>query len=63
MVSIVDVNNTFSFESISTDDISLQIKRSEINKATQESDIPTKPVQNFDNLIVDYLQETFNICL
>ena len=58
MVSIVDVNNTFSFESISTDDISLQIKRLEIN-----SDIPTKPVQNFDNLIVDYLQETFNICL
>lgn len=63
MVSTVDVNNTFSFEPISTDDISLQIKRLEINKATQESDIPTKPVKNFDNLIVDYLQETFNNCL
>ena len=43
--------------------ISLQTKRLEINKAKQESDIPTKPVENFDNLIVDYLQETFNICL
>ena len=31
-----------------------------INKATQESDIPTKPVKRFDNLIVDYLQENFN---
>ena len=38
-------------------------KRLEINKATQESDIPAKLVKCFDNLIVDYLQENFNNCL
>ena len=63
MVSNVDMNNTFSFEPITADDISQQIKRLDINKATQESDIPTKLVKRFDNLIVDYLQENFNNCL
>ena len=63
MVSTVDKNNTFSFKSITADDISQQIKRLDINKATQESDIPTKLVKRFDNLIVDYLQENFNNCL
>ena len=29
----------------------------------QESDIPTKLVKPFDNLIVDYLQENFDNCL
>ena len=60
MVSTVDKNNTFSFEAITADDISQQIKRLDINKATQESDTPTKLVKCFDNLIVDYLQENFN---
>ena len=63
MVSTVDKNNKFSFEPITADDISQQIKRLDINKATQESDIPTKLVKRFDNLIVDYLQENFNNCL
>ena len=45
------------------DDISQQIKRLDINKATHESDIPTKLVKRFDNLVVDYLQENFNNCL
>ena len=31
--------------------------------ATQESDISTKVVKRFDNLILDYLQENFNNCL
>ena len=56
MVSIVDKNNMFSFEYITTDAISQQIKRLDINKATQESNIPKR----FDNIIVDYLQENFN---
>ena len=60
MVSAVDKNNKFSFEPIIADDISQQIKRLDINKATQESDIPTKLVKRFHNLIVDYLQENFN---
>ena len=60
MVSAVDKNNTFSFEPITADDISQQIKRLDINKATQESDIPTKLVKRFNNFIVDYLQENFN---
>ena len=61
MVSTVD-KNKFSFEP-ATADISQQTKKLDINKATQESDIPTKLVKHFDNLIVDYLQENFNNCL
>ena len=53
MVSTVDKNNKFSFEPITADDNSQQIKRLDINKATQESDIPTKLVKHFHNLIVD----------
>ena len=63
MVSTVDKNNKISFEPVTADDISQQIKRLDINKAAQESDIPTKLVKRFDNLIVDYLQENFNNCL
>ena len=63
MVYTVDKNKKFSFEFITADDISQQIKRLDINKATQESDIPTKLVKPFDNLIVDYLQENFDNCL
>ena len=63
MVSTVVKNNTFSFEPITAYGISQQIKRLDINKATQESDISTKLVKHFDNLIVYYLQENFNNCL
>ena len=63
MVSTVDKNNTFSFEPITVDDKPQQIKRLDINKATQESDIPAKLIKRFDNLIVGYLQENFNNCL
>ena len=63
MVSTVDKNDKFPFELITEDDISEQIKRLEINKATQKSDIPKKLVKRFDNLIVNYLQENFNNCL
>ena len=63
MVSTVDKNNTFSFEPITVDDKSQQIKRLDINKATQESDIPIKLIKRFGNLIVGYLQENFNNCL
>ena len=62
MVPTANKNNKFSFEPITAHDISQQIKRLDINKATQESDIPTKLVKCFDNLIVDYLQENFNNC-
>ena len=62
MVSTVDKNNKFSFQPITADDISQQIKRLDINQAAQESDIPTKLVKRFDNLIVGYLQENFNNC-
>ena len=63
MVSTVDKNDKFSFEPVTADDISQQIKRVGINMATQESDIPTNLVKRFDNLIVDYLQENFHNCL
>ena len=62
MVSTVDKNNNFSFEPITADDISQQIKRLDINKATQENDIATKVAKHFNNLIVHYLQENFNNC-
>ena len=63
MVWTVDKSNTFSFNPITADDISQQIKRLDINKVTQESDIPTKLVKRFDNPIADYLQENFKNCL
>ena len=63
MVSTVDKNNKFSFESTTSDDISQQIKRLDINKATHKSYIPTKLLKRYDNLIVDYLQENVNNCL
>ena len=50
MVSAVDRNNTTN----------QQIKRLDINKAARESDMPSKIVKPFDNLIVVYLQENFN---
>ena len=46
MVSNADMNNTFSFESITADDISQQIKR------LDECDIPKKLVKHLDNLMV-----------
>ena len=52
MVTTVDKNNKFSFEPITADNISQQIKRLNINKATKGSDILTKLVKRFDNLIV-----------
>ena len=59
----VNKYNKVSLEPITTDDISQQIKCLDIHKTTQESDMPTKPVKRFDNLIVHYLQENFNNCL
>ena len=63
MVSTVDKHNKFSFEPITADDISQQIKHLDIQKAAQKSDIPIKLVKRFDSLIVDYLQEHLNNCL
>ena len=53
LVSTVTKNTKFSFEPITADDKSQQIKCLDINKAAEESDVPTKLVKNFDNLIVD----------
>ena len=38
MIFTVHLNNKFSFEPITTDDISQPIKQLDINKATQQSD-------------------------
>ena len=54
MVSNVDMNNTFSFEPITADDISQQIKR------LDKCDIPKKLVKHLDNLMV---MKNFNNCL
>ena len=50
MISAVNRNNTTN----------QPIKRIDINKAARESDMPTKIVKPFDNLIVVYLPETLN---
>ena len=63
MVSTADINNTFSFMPITVDDIREQIKRIDINEATQKNDIPKKLAKRLGNLIVDYPQENFNSCL
>ena len=57
MVSTVDKNNKFSFEPVTAADMKQQIKRLDVNKATQESDIPTKLVKRLDNLIIYYPKE------
>ena len=54
MVSNVDMNNTFSFEPITADDISQQIKR------LDKCDIPKKLVKHLDNLMI---MKNFNNCL
>ena len=48
---------------ITVDDIREQIKRIDINEATQKNDIPKKLAKRLGNLIVDYPQENFNSCL
>ena len=53
MVYTVNKNNKFSFEPITADDISQQIKRLDINQPAEESDVLTKLVKYFDHLIVD----------
>ena len=60
--SITIMKNTFFFKPVTADDISEQIKCLDINKATQERDIPTKLVKRLDNLIAHYLQDNFNSC-
>ena len=47
MGSTVNINNTFSYEHITVDDRTQKIKRPDINKPTQESDIPAKLVKLF----------------
>ena len=55
MVSSVENEASFSFTCVTVDDISKEIKRLDIKKATQESDIPTKVIKQFPNLFIDFL--------
>ena len=53
----------FSFTCVIVDDISKEIKRLDIKKATQESDIPTNVKKQFPNLFIDFLHKNVNSCL
>ena len=53
---IFDINSKFSFEPITADDISQQIKHLDMIKATKECDIPTK---RCDNIIIYYIIRNF----
>ena len=63
MVSSVENEASFSFTCVTIDDISKEIKRLDIKKATQESDIPTKVIKQFPNLFIDFLHKSINSCL
>ena len=63
MVSSVENEDSFSFTCVTADDISKEIKRLDIKKATQESDIPTKVIKQFRNLFIDFLHKNINSCL
>ena len=60
MVSSVENEASFSFTCVTVDDISKEIKRLDIKKATQESDIPTKVIKQFPNLFIDFLHKNIN---
>ena len=47
-------NSKFSFSCIEKSDISKEIKNLQINKATQDSDIPTKLIKNNSDLFADF---------
>ena len=49
MVSSIKNEASFSFTCVTVDDISNEIKRLDIKKATQESNIPTKVIKQFPN--------------
>ena len=53
MVSSVKNKASFSFTCVTVDDTSKEIKRLDIKKATQESDIPTKVIKYFPNFFID----------
>ena len=57
MVSSAENEASFSFTCVTADDISKEIKRLDIKKATQESDIPTKVIKQFQNLFIDFLHK------
>ena len=63
MVSSVENEASFSFTCVTLDGISKEIKRLDIKKATQESDIPTKVIKQFPNLFIDFLHKNINSCL
>ena len=63
MVSSVENEANFSFTCVTVDDISKEIKRLDIKKATQESDVSTKVIKQFPNLFTDFLHKNIGSCL
>ena len=63
VVSSVENEASFSFTCVTVDDISKEIKRLDIKKATQENDIPTNVIKQFPNLFIDFLHKNINSCL
>ena len=63
MVSSVENEASFSFTCVTVDDISKEIKRLDIRKATQESDEPTKVIKQFPNFFTDFLHKNIDSCL
>ena len=59
MVSIVENEASFYFTCVTVDDISKEIKRLDIKKATQESDVPTKVIKQFPNLFIEFLDKKY----
>ena len=53
-------NSEYSFSFIEKNDIFKEIKNLQINKATQDSDIPTKIIKNNLDLFADFLVTNLN---
>ena len=60
MVLSVENEASFSLTCVTLDDISKEIKRLDIKKATQQSDIPTKIIRQFPNLFIHFLHKNIN---
>ena len=58
-----DENSMFSFKEIGKTEVIKEIKYLDIKKGLLSSDIPTKIIKEFDNLLATFIIENFNLCL
>ena len=60
---ITNKNKVFSFRKVSKDEVSSTIKKLNYKKSTLSKDIPTKIIQQFSDIFMDFLYNDFHSCL